>query len=65
MPTETKESFQVKTAVLNAVTREQPPNLTNKDFTIEDWGRKISHQQEEGKGRLKLKAFGLRSDQVM
>jgi len=34
------------------VTRENPPNLTNKDFTIEDWGRKITHQQEEGKGKV-------------
>ena len=40
---------QAKHAVLNVVTRDNPPNLTNKDFTIEDWGRKISHQQEEGK----------------
>lgn len=41
--------FKAKHAVLNVVTRDNPPNLTNKDFTIEDWGRKISHQQEEGK----------------
>ena len=42
--------FKAKTAFLNTVTRDNPPNLTNKDFTIEDWGRKITHQQEEGKG---------------
>ena len=44
--------FKAKHAVLNVVTRENPPNLTNKDFTIEDWGRKITHQQEEGKGKV-------------
>ena len=43
------QPIKAKHAVLNVVTRDNPPNLTNKDFTIEDWGRKISHQQEEGK----------------
>ena len=53
--------FKAKHAVLNVVTRENPPNLTNKDFTIEDWGRKISHQQEEGKGKVLIFTVRLQS----
>ena len=41
---------KAKHAVLNAVTRDSQ-TLTNRDFTIDDWGRKIHHQQEESKGK--------------
>lgn len=42
---------KAKHAVLNAVTRDSQ-TLTNRDFTIDDWGRKIHHQQEESKGKI-------------
>jgi len=48
----TRQVFKAKHAVLNAVTRDTP-TLTHRDFTIDDWGRKIHHQQEESKGMKK------------
>ena len=48
----TRQVFKAKHAVLNAVTRDTP-TLTHRDFTIDDWGRKIHHQQEESKGKRK------------
>ncbi|CAG5098242.1 Oidioi.mRNA.OKI2018_I69.XSR.g15494.t1.cds [Oikopleura dioica] len=40
--------FVAKQAVKNVVTRETQ-HQSQRDFTIEDWGRKIHHQQEESK----------------
>jgi len=44
----TRQVFKAKQAVKNVVTRENQ-HQSQRDFTVDDWGRKIHHQQEESK----------------